>query len=80
MSKLSETPGLTPWYSGNIKPVRDGVYQRLYAADHVQYCLFKGEKWGLSGSSVEDALEEINVLNSSWYQDLKWRGLSEQPT
>ena len=66
---------LTPWFPGDVKPVREGVYERDYinASPGKFYCYWNGKFWGLYGT---------NPKISMWYQDkpsteqnLPWRGV-----
>jgi hypothetical protein len=75
---------LTPWYPGEIKPVREGVYQRLYPylskkEGAIVYCYYEDEKWKSAALSAEKASLSQNKEFASLYQNYNWRGLSEQP-
>lgn len=73
----TEYKNLTPWYPGDVKPARDGVYQRLYDegtdVEGPEYCLFKDGIWMTWCKSPEEASEESD---DSAFQGLPWRGLA----
>ena len=70
---------LTPWFPGDVKPVREGVYERMYDEDssrEVLLCNFKNGEWYAFGNKTpEDALR--SKITSS-FQNLKWRGLTKE--
>jgi hypothetical protein len=66
---------LTDWIPGDVKPVRDGVYQRELHS-FPRYALFVRGKWRSSHSSLLTAALEVQ---NSKYLRLPWRGLAEQP-
>lgn len=64
----------TPWFPGEVKPVREGVYQRMYNKNSrdIRYCFWDGA-WRVGYWDVESA---------DWYrrgfahdQNLPWRGI-----
>ena len=67
----------TPWFDGSVKPVRDGVYQRIYDEDTrhetVQHCKFSRGVWRVCARYAEDAEKHDEC---SGLQELKWRGLT----
>ena len=74
MSKL-----FTNWFSGSIKPVREGVYQRRMFGEgynsSLSYSRWDGKYWCV--------LEYDKYAASTWrvishYQDLEWRGLNRK--
>jgi len=71
---------LTDWIPGNVKPVRVGVYERLYDKDSIAsrtfYNHWNGKFWGVYGETPKDAL--YRCLESP-AQNLPWRGLAEKP-
>lgn len=66
---------LTPWYPGNIKPVRSGVYER----DYGKYSYWNARKgqWGAWGAFISIAEKNSDVESSLQHQP--WRGLAEKP-
>lgn len=51
---------LTPWFTGDQKPVRVGVYQRdLYGEDVKAYSYWDGEVWGLYGETYKLKKAEV---------------------
>jgi hypothetical protein len=72
MSKLK----LTPWFPGHVKPVRVGVYERLYDEEsggpQALRCNFDGLRWSVH---LECSGDKSHV---SGYQNLRWRGLASK--
>lgn len=70
---------LTPWFPGDVKPVRPGVYEtdargsRLRCFQH-----WNGRFWGMACKTLDGA--ELYADDSSNYQDDKWRGLASPVT
>ncbi len=65
---------LTPWFSGDQKPVRKGVYQRVAGSDVHIFNYFNGSKWCVGHSrSIEGAHK--NRKDVSGIQDIPWRGV-----
>ena len=62
---------LTPWFPGTVKPVRVGVYERLYNTQTF-YCLWDGEYWHV-WATTQVAAEK--VFGFSAYQNFPWRGV-----
>lgn len=75
----------TPWFEGQLRPQRVGVYRRRrqvhqHVANqpikHVQrYALRDGAAWRTEGKTIEDANKAEDV---SAYQELPWQGLTEE--
>ena len=65
----------TEWYPGDMKPVRDGVWERELE-DEVLYSRFGKEGWFCCRGSIREAME---VEDLSAYQNLPWRGLAQDP-
>jgi hypothetical protein len=69
---------LTPWFPGDVKPVRPGVYMQWCGLElEVGYQYWNGEFWGFWCSTVEAASQYKNTCAST--QDEPWRGLMEEP-
>jgi hypothetical protein len=66
---------LTGWYSGDQKPVNEGVYKRFYCG-FFGFCKFNNGKWYVYYDTVELAATAETI---SKYQCLSWRGLAEEP-
>ena len=69
----------TPWFRGDEKPVRPGVYERMYSSwtgrhDLVQFCYFDGSAWYMHGDTVEQALSRT-THGATLNQSLPWRGV-----
>jgi hypothetical protein len=61
---------LTVWHKGTDKPVRDGVYQRMYVSPI--FCKFANGHWYCGWHLIEDAQSECyHSLN----QIMDWRGI-----
>lgn len=74
---IKQEPELTDWISGDLKPVRPGVYQRQFqdGNKHGYSCFYRGN-WLCWEETVEDA--EKNQFVSS-HQNRLWRGLAKNP-
>lgn len=66
---------LTPWFSGDLKPVRVGPYPRQFV-DKEFYSFWNGHFWGFISTSLELAYE--NREFHSLHQCLPWRGLLKE--
>lgn len=67
---------LTPWFDGNTKPVRVGVYQRSYHQGIFCFSYWHGSGWGFNELSPELAAK---TTDRSFCQYLPWRGLAKDP-
>lgn len=65
----------TNWFPGSVKPVRVGVYKRLYKRA-MKYCKWDRERWYWNQNTVEHAAMEDCM---SWNQNLAWCGLANDP-
>lgn len=78
---------LTPWYSGRIKPVREGVYMIKEAhTGYILYAAWCGDMFGWSPERYTiDLASQYLVWIKQGYQrvslvqDKVWRGLAEKP-
>lgn len=64
---------LTPWFDGDVKPVRPGIYERNYHSAFIEpKDYWDGQKWMLSfnGTTASDIISGIR---------LPWRGLARRP-
>lgn len=64
---------LTPWFIGDQKPVRPGVYGRDYGTRNLWFCHWDGFRWGMSGDTPENAVAWRHW--ASLEQGLPWRGI-----
>ena len=66
---------LTPWFSGDQRPVRDGVYQRDYGNGGPPFYAKWARGWWWVGSPQPEfaAVEQ----KESIYQDVSWRGVAK---
>ena len=67
---------MTPWYSGNQKPAREGLYLRDYTGTpeggwHFDYWLTNGTDVGYWYVN-----EPKGQWNDAFYKELPWRGLT----
>lgn len=70
----------TPWFSGEVKPARPGVYQRLYPFGAVAYSRWNGQNWMLPMQEPFAAeAERIHAVCQSHVEGPKWRGLAQEP-
>ena len=68
---------LTPWFPGEVKPVREGVYECRGAPTHESYQHWNGAIWG-GWATDKDAAAE-NRDRPSMRHSPQWRGLAEKP-
>ena len=68
----------TPWFPGDVKPVRAGVYERPHPDSQVPvFSYWNGSFWCAYSPSIEHAVRcGLNCIGSL-SQDLEWRGLAE---
>jgi hypothetical protein len=66
----------TPWFSGDEKPVREGVYERDYSDEQdgsfALFCRWNGWSWFCGYGTVHSALCTSAVAPC---QSFPWRGL-----
>jgi len=67
---------MTTWFGGNRKPMKIGVYQRMFPIS-VRYCYWDGLGWHVGGMSPKAARYKGMISD---HQDLPWRGLAEDPS
>jgi len=68
----------TPWFPGNVKPVRVGVYQRQYNCPPTNwFCYWDGKLWGCAEKKAKDA--DPAFMGKSFFPEKPWRGLAEKP-
>ena len=65
---------LTPWFTGQTKPSRTGVYQRDAFSSLYTYSYWNGKQWMWTGSTVKSA-HNHNGMPSS-HQCEPWRGIA----
>lgn len=71
----------TPWYSGDVNPVRRGVYERKYTTGKAiinRYCYWTGEFWCLGGHTPFEAVQLSFFYGAAVRQKLPWRGLIKE--
>lgn len=73
---------LTPWFPANVKPAREGVYERrprCFERGNVPrwLALFRAGEWHACTSFGVDAAAEIDRVEYEEERGLPWRGLSE---
>ena len=70
----------TPWFPGDVNPVRVGVYERDYHDGYSCYCYWDGRYFGWASETPEAAKADYDRNGrQSTRQDLPWRGLAEEP-
>lgn len=69
---------LTPWFEGDVKPHRIGVYERGMNGCPLPHPFYfwDGQYWRGMG---ETTVEKIVGQNISVFQKIQWRGLAEPP-
>lgn len=70
----------TPWFKGNVRPVRAGPYERNYGSSkdlNVGMCYWNGKWWSWSQENAVDAPDWMTTKSAA--QDKPWRGLAEAP-
>lgn len=68
---------VTPWFDGEIKPVRKGVYQLFNGTQTmIGYQYWDGEYWYEWDVSPEIAAK-IKWPAASCFQNDKWRGIAK---
>jgi hypothetical protein len=60
----------TGWFSGSVRPVHEGVYQRRFPAG--PYSCWSGQRW--FGDAATAAVA-ATALEASRYPSAEWRGL-----
>jgi len=68
---------LTPWFSPDEKPVRDGVWEVDWNGPG-WYRVYSHGRWYVGGDSVDSAWVRYQDKRPSML-DLCWRGLAEEP-
>lgn len=68
---------MTPWFPGDVRSVRVGVYERLYNPDWARFCHWNGVFWSVCGLTARIA--DLVAGTESHVQNLPWRGLAEEP-
>ena len=73
---IKQETQLTDWISGDLKPVRDGVYEREYyhTENSRAFCKFSNGEWYIGAWTIDDANSETDT---SEYQNDRWRGLAK---
>jgi hypothetical protein len=69
---------LTPWFPGTVKPVRVGVYKRVYdtteySQSNFGYCYWNGHIWSWQATTPTGALRLRHTRSP--HQDFPWRGV-----
>lgn len=71
---------LTPWFPGDVKPVRPGVYQRDRSGPYDGgpfYSEWTGCQWLVPAMSLERASKQTAVAIAQ--NGGRWRGLAKDP-
>lgn len=86
-------PGETPWFDGEVKPVREGLYKRLMKREEgetnlalpkpnqyiVLYSIYD-ETFGWMSGSADMELAAQGTQEPSGDQELPWCGLDHDPS
>jgi hypothetical protein len=68
----------TPWYPGDVKPHRKGVYERQCPEPDDRYSYWNGEFWAPSDSTIDGAMDPFWIDSLSDWQTVPWRGLTRE--
>ena len=67
---------LSPWHSGDTKPVHVGIYQiKGFNDELTEYSVWENGKWYLANTKQEMAEIFHKHNHVSWIQNKKWRGI-----
>lgn len=67
---------LTPWFPGNVKPARPGVYQQYSGTGkELGYQFWDGSHWHLWFETADQAAANREVASFALQED-PWRGLT----
>ncbi len=82
MAKQKHKLPLTPWYPGDTKPIRRGIYQVAYfSTAQPSYCMWCGTHWGPSynmrNPNALSLAKQASHLWPSTKQTMRWRGVEE---
>lgn len=71
---------LTPWFSGDVTPVREGLYQRGSDDSHFMW-YWNSLYWEFGGWAREhcDASKVYRSQTLALCQSMPWRGLASDP-
>lgn len=70
---------LTPWFPGEVKPVRQGVYQQKSGfGDSIGYQFWDGRQW-CGWCKTPDGAENDRGAADIRHQNDRWRGLAQDP-
>lgn len=75
---------LTPWFPGDVKPTRKGVYE--LEALPAPYHYFDGKNWSVAGASPKQysigkwkSLPTCDKVGCTYHLRRRWRGLASDP-
>lgn len=68
----------TPWFPGDVKPVRSGVYERMHPYNRQLFSWFESKtgEWGMAHYSKDEA--GLFRGSQSALQGKPWRGLMKE--
>jgi hypothetical protein len=69
---------LTPWFTGDVKPVRPGVYQRRGVNGRVYYSRWPGDNWLFGLWYTPSDASHLFLHRASMHQALPWRGIAAE--
>lgn len=80
MANEKSDKNLTPWFPGDVKPVRPGVYiTRLWESQGGMFAYWSGKHWGWRQPTAESAAAFGVSGHDRAEQSKQWRGLAQQP-
>lgn len=63
----------TDWYPANVKPAREGVYERMIGQGYIVYAMWTGGHWQVGHMHLDRASAQTA---RSVYKRLPWRGVT----
>lgn len=69
---------LTPWFPGEVKPARPGVYQQKFKGK-IGYQFWNGTRWMAWAGTPEAAMHRMHWEIPDACQQDPWRGLAADP-
>ena len=73
---------LTPWYPGDVNPVRPGLYEVNYGSHDypsTYYQYFDGKFWYYGHTDPKTAMNRYNTDRTPRFYLHQWRGLKHNP-
>lgn len=68
---------LTPYFDGNVKPIRPGIYECRSCRRRGDFYYWNGMYWEYGGEREPSRVRRTSEQSPEQYKE--WRGLAEQP-